>query len=638
MHGEGFFFQAFVYLAAAVVSVPIAKRLGLGSVLGYLLAGVAIGPFALGLIGDEGQDVMHFAEFGVVMMLFLIGLELQPALLWRLRGPILGLGGLQVASTTAAIAAIAVAVGFGWRPAVAVGMILALSSTAIVLQTLAEKGLTGTEGGRSAFSVLLFQDIAVIPMLALLPLLATTGGGHAASAGDHGSTWVEGLPAWGQTLAVLAAVSVIVVSGRYLTRPAFRFIARTRLREVFTAAALMLVIGIALLMTKVGLSPALGTFLAGVVLATSEYRHELETDIEPFKGLLLGVFFIAVGASIDFRLIAASPGLIAGLVAGLIALKLVLLLLLGRAFRLGLDQNLLFAFALAQGGEFAFVLFSFAGQHHVLDPGVTAPLVAAVAVTMALTPVLLLVNEKLLQPRVGTRESDDREADAIDESAPVIIAGYGRVGNIVGRMLTANGVEATVLDHDSDQVELLRRFGQRVFYGDASRRDLLESAGAATAKLLIIAVDDHDTVLKLVETARRRWPHLEILARATGRTEAYDLLDAGVDHVYRETFDSSLRLGIDALRILGHSAYDAHRRGRAFRRHDERMLRELAPHRGDRATYIREVNRRREEMERVLADDVADPASRHHDEGWDSDRLRADFGRTDRPTGPDSDT
>jgi monovalent cation:proton antiporter-2 (CPA2) family protein len=635
VHGEGFFYQAFVYLAAAVVSVPIAKRLGLGSVLGYLLAGVAIGPFVLGLIGDEGQDVMHFAEFGVVMMLFLIGLELQPALLWRMRGPILGLGGLQVALTTAALATVGIAVGLGWRPAVAVGMILALSSTAIVLQTLAEKGLMGTDGGRSAFSVLLFQDIAVIPMLALLPLLATTGGGHAASAGDHGSTWVEGLPAWGQTLAVLAAVAVIVVGGRYLTRPAFRFIARTRLREIFTAAALMLVIGIALLMTKVGLSPALGTFLAGVVLATSEYRHELETDIDPFKGLLLGVFFIAVGASIDFRLIAASPGLIAGLVAALIGIKLVLLLLLGRAFRLGLDQNLLFAFALAQGGEFAFVLFSFAGQHHVLGPDLTAPLVAVVAVTMALTPVLLLVNEKLLQPRVGTRERDEREADEMDEAAPVIIAGYGRVGNIVGRMLTANGVEATVLDHDSDQVDLLRRFGQRVFYGDATRHDLLESAGAANAKVLIVAVDDHETVLKLVETARKHWPHLEIMARAVGRTEAYDLLDAGVDHVYRETFDSSLRIGVDALRALGHPAYDAHRRGRAFRRHDERMLRELAAHRGDRATYIREANRRREEMERVLADDVADPASRHHDAGWDTDRLRADFGRRDGPSGSD---
>jgi len=631
MHGEGFFFQAFVYLTAAVISVPIAKRLGLGSVLGYLLAGVAIGPFALGLIGAEGQDVMHFAEFGVVMMLFLIGLELQPSLLWRMRGPILGLGGLQVTVTAAAIAGIATAVGLGWRPALAIGMILALSSTAIVLQTLAEKGLMGTDGGRSAFSVLLFQDIAVIPMLALLPLLATARGDHGADAGGHGSTWVEGLPAWGQTLAVLAAVAVIVVGGRFLTRPAFRFIARTRLREVFTAAALMLVIGIALLMTKVGLSPALGTFLAGVVLATSEYRHELETDIEPFKGLLLGVFFIAVGASIDFRLIASSPGLIAGLVAALIGLKLLLLLLLGRTFRLGLDQNLLFAFALAQGGEFAFVLFSFAGQHHVLGADVTAPLVAVVALTMALTPVLLLVNEKLLQPRVGTRERDDRAADELDEAAPVIIAGYGRVGNIVGRMLTANGVEATVLDHDSDQVDLLRRFGQRVFYGDASRHDLLESAGAASAKVLIIAVDDHDTVLELVETARKHWPHLEIMARATGRTEAYDLLDAGVDHVYRETFDSSLRIGVDALRALGHPAYDAHRRGRAFRRNDERLLRELAPHRGDRAAYIREVNRRREEMERILADEAADPTSRHHDAGWDSDGLREEYGH---PTAP----
>jgi CPA2 family monovalent cation:H+ antiporter-2/glutathione-regulated potassium-efflux system ancillary protein KefC/glutathione-regulated potassium-efflux system protein KefB len=487
MYGQGLFFQAFVYLSAAVVSVPIAKRLGLGSVLGYLIAGMVIGPFGFGLVGEEGQDVLHFAEFGVVMMLFLIGLELRPSLLWRLRAPILGLGGLQVGITAALIAAIGVAVSLPWGTALALGMILALSSTAIVLQTLAEKGLMGRDGGQSSFAVLLFQDIAVIPMLAIIPLLATSAGGAgAAEAAAHEEAWVQSLPAWAETLAVLGAVTAIVVGGRYFMRPIFRFIARTHMREIFTAAALLLVIGIALLMAQVGLSPALGTFLAGVVLANSEYRHELEADIDPFKGLLLGVFFIAVGASVDFGLIAERPGLVAGLVGALILLKFVVLFVLGRFFRMGLDQNLLFAFSLAQSGEFAFVLFSFATQHGVITANVANPLIAVVAISMAVTPLLMLLNERLVQPRFGTREREKGEADAIDEHNPVIIAGFGRFGSVVGRLLRANGVGATVLEYDSDHVELLRKLGLKVFYGDASRRDLLRSAGAEQARLLTI--------------------------------------------------------------------------------------------------------------------------------------------------------
>ena len=450
MAAEQVFVQTFVYLATAVLCVPLAKRLGLGSVLGYLIGGILIGPHVLGLVGEEGQDVMHFAEFGVVMMLFLIGLELQPRLLWRLRGPILGLGGSQVVVTAAAIAGVGIAAGLAWQVAVAVGASLALSSTAIVLQTLEEKGTLKSDGGQGAFSVLLFQDIAVIPMLALFPLLATLspGGGHHGedSHGPASVTWVEGLPAWGQTLAVLAAVALIVVAGLFLVRPILRYIARARLREIFTAAALLLVIGIALLMTKVGLSPALGTFLAGVVLANSEYRHQLESDVEPFKGLLLGVFFIAVGSAIDFELIGSSPGLIAMLVGGLLLLKFVVLLALGRAARMGVDQNLLFAFALAQGGEFAFVLFSFGVQNGVVPQDVASPLIAAVAVTMALTPLLLLVEERGIRPRVGTRTVATREPDAIDEENPVIIAGFGNFGNVVGRLLRANGIGATVLE------------------------------------------------------------------------------------------------------------------------------------------------------------------------------------------------
>jgi CPA2 family monovalent cation:H+ antiporter-2/glutathione-regulated potassium-efflux system protein KefB len=480
MNEEGLLVQAFVYLAAAVIAVPIAQRLGLGSVLGYLLAGVAIGPFALGLLGTGGQDVMHFAEFGVVMMLFVIGLELQPALLWRLRGPILGLGGLQVLVSTAVLAAAAIALGLPARGALAVGMTLSLSSTAIVLQTLNERGVLGTAGGQSAFAVLLFQDIAVIPMLAIFPLLAEPGA--VVSAADaHGEMVVSHLPAWGQTLAVLAAVGLVVAGGRFVLGPVLHQIARTRLREIFTAATLLLVVGIAILMSAVGLSPALGTFLAGVVLANSEFRHELESDIDPFKGLLLGLFFIAVGASIDFGLILEQPLVIIGLVAGIIATKLAVLLVLGRAFRLGVDQALLLAFALPQVGEFAFVLFSFADQQGVLAPTMTGPLVAAVALSMAVTPLLLLVNERLIQPRTGTRVAPARQADVVDEGGTVLIAGFGSFGATVGRLLRASGVHTTVLDIDSDRVDLLRRMGLTVYYGDATRHDLLHAAGAARA-------------------------------------------------------------------------------------------------------------------------------------------------------------
>ncbi len=631
MHAEGFFLQAFVYLAAAVVSVPIAKRLGLGSVLGYLLAGVAIGPFGLGVIGAEGQDVMHFAEFGVVMMLFLVGLELEPSLLWRLRGPILGMGGLQVALTAAVVAGLAMALGLRWQAGVAVGLILAMSSTAIVLQTLDEKGLLKTAGGQGSFAVLLFQDIAVIPILALFPMLAPHGPSHGGDAG-HATTWVAGLPAWGQTLAVLGAVAAIVVAGRFLVRPALRAIARTRLREVFTAAALLLVIGIALLMTQVGLSPALGTFLAGVVLANSEYRHELVSDVDPFKGLLLGLFFIAVGASVDFRLVAASPGLVTGLVAAVVLVKFLVLAGLGRVFRLGTDQGLLLAFALCQVGEFAFVLISFASQLGLLDAAVSGPLVAVVAISMALTPVLLTVNERLVQPRVGTRERPSREADAIDEHHPVIVAGFGRFGQTVGRLLKANGVGTTVLDLDSDRVDLLRRMGLTVFYGDASRHDLLHAAGADKARLLVLALDSPEKTLDLVHTVKRHFPHLTILARAFDRSDAYDLLDAGVDLIYRDTLDTSLRMGVDALQALGVRAYRAQRAARTFRRHDEESVRLMRASRGDGAAYIGALRERIADLERVLQADMAD-AGLSRDAGWDAEPLRQDFGRAASPPG-----
>ena len=631
MHGQEFFYQAFVYLTAAVVSVPIAKRLGLGSVLGYLVAGMVIGPFGIGLIGEEGQDVMHFAEFGVVMMLFLIGLELQPSRLWRLRGQLLGLGGLQVGLSTAAIAAVGLFCGLAWPAAVAVGMTLALSSTAFVLQILAEKNLGRTDAGQSAFSVLLFQDIAVIPMLALLPLLASGAvqhhgdgtGGHTTA---EGVTWVAGLPGWAQTLVVLAVVAGIVLAGRFLARHVLRFIARTRLPEIFTAAALMLVIGVALLMNKIGLSPALGTFIAGVVLADNEYRHELESDIEPFKGLLLAVFFIAVGASIDFDLVLTNPGTIAGLVGMLFVVKFVILFILGRVFKMGMDQNLIFAFALAQGGEFAYVLFSFATQSGVISRETANPLIAVVAISMALTPVFMAVNEKILLPRIGTKEKVDRDPDEIAEENPVIIAGFGRFGNIVGRLLAAQEVKTTVLEYDSDHVEVLRRLGFKVYYGDASRYDLLCAAGAERARLIVLALDDDNKILEMVRTIQKHFPHLTIMARASDRPQAYELLDAGVTHVYRETFDTSLQMAVDTLRLVGARAYQAHRAAKYFRRHDEESVHELAEMRHDKKAYITAARKRIQDLEQTLLEEKQDKGE-SRDAGWDTDSLQEEFAK-----------
>jgi monovalent cation:proton antiporter-2 (CPA2) family protein len=630
---ETFFTQALVYLGAAVVSVPLAKRFGLGSVLGYLLAGVIVGPFGLGLVGEEGQDVMHFAEFGVVMMLFVIGLELEPALLWRMRKPILGLGGLQVGLTTLLLSGGAVALGLSWQESLAVGMTLALSSTAIVLQTLAEKGLLKSSGGQASFSVLLFQDIAVIPMLALMPLL---GSGHHAPDGgsEHAAatTWIAGLSPWAATLVVLAAVASIVVGGRYLLRPAFRILGKVRMREIFTAAALLLVIGIALLMTRVGLSPALGTFLAGVVLAGSEYRHELESDIDPFKGLLLGLFFIAVGASIDFALIQQQFALVVGLTLAVVAVKFGVLAVLARVFRLGLDEALLFAFALPQMGEFAFVLLSFANQEGVLGQHITSPLVAAVALSMALTPLLLLLNERILQPRLGTRRAAERDADVIDEHNPVLIAGFGSFGSTLGRLLKANGVGTTVLDIDSERVELLRKLGLKVYYGDATRHDLLEIAGAGQARLLVVALDSPEHTLALVRTAQRHFPELTIMARAFDWQDAHDLVDAGVDHVYREALDASLRMGARALSLLGFRAFQAERATQKFLRHDEESVLQLSAWRREgRSEYLTQARRRIQDLEHLLLQDLRDP-DLDRDAGWDPESLREEF-RSGDPSG-----
>ena len=599
-------FQVFVYLVAAVIAVPLARRLGLGSVLGYLLAGIVIGPHALHLVGDGAEHVMHFAEFGVVMMLFLVGLELQPARLWAMRAQLLGLGGLQVVVTAALVTAAGVALGFEARVAFAAGLILAMSSTAIVLQSLQERSLLKTPAGDASFAVLLFQDIAVIPILALLPLLAVSADGSAPSAGA--SSGLAALPGWQRALIVLATVAAIIAIGRWLVNPVFRVIARTGQRELFTAAALLLVVGISLAMQLVGLSAALGTFLAGVVLANSEYRHELEADIEPFKGLLLGLFFITVGASIDFGLLRAQPGTIAALVAGLLVLKFVVLFALSRVFKLATPEGLLFGVALAQGGEFAFVLLSFVVDQGVLTSAQAAPLVAAVAVSMAATPLLFVLHARVVTPRFAQPRGPARAADAIDADAqenPVIIAGFGRFGHIIGRLLRASHVGTTVLDLDAEQVEIVRRLGIKVFSGDATRVELLHAAGAAHAKIIIIAIDDEQKSVALAETVQKHFPHLKIYARAVGRVHAYEYQKRGIRHFYRETLGTSLDLGVDVLRELGYRRSQATRAALLFKRHDEQSVRELAQFWEDDDAYFKNARQHIEAFEQMFASDAA---------------------------------
>ena len=610
METEGLLFQAFIYLFAAVITVPIAKQLGLGSVLGYLLAGVAIGPYVLGLVGHGGGGVMHVAEFGVVMMLFLVGLELRPNLLWRLRGPILGTGGLQVILTTLAIAVLALFAGVTVQQGLAIGMIFSASSTAIALQSLSEKGLLTSKGGQTSFSVLLFQDIAVIPILAVLPLLAVSN-----DVGVRASNFNPSDTPWQRALIVLGIVLAIVLGGRFLIRPVFRYLASIRLQEIFTAAALLLVVGIALAMQKVGLSPALGTFLAGVVLAESEYRHELESDIEPFKGLLLGLFFISVGASIDLPLVKERPLLIAGLVFGLLLVKFLLLMLIGKITKLEKSQSFTFAFALAQGGEFAFVLISFAAQNQVLNESIGNTLVATVALSMVASPFLFTVNEKLVQPRFSSR-LPDREEDEIDEKGnPVILAGFGRFGHIVGRVLNLKGVKTTVLDLDADQVALVRKLGLKVFYGDASRLELLRAAGADQAKLLIVAIDDEEKSLLIVETAQKHFPNLKIFARAFGRDHADRLIEQGVENIFRETLGSSLDLTVAALRALGFRAYEAQRAARFFRDYDEESVRALAPYAKNEKELISQARERIQTLEQLM--EAERSQVRYSDTGWE---------------------
>ncbi|CAK1748645.1 K(+) : H(+) antiporter KefC [Vibrio crassostreae] len=576
----GYFLQAFIYLVAAVIAVPIAKRLGLGSVLGYLIAGVVIGPI-IGLVGEETTTIQHFAEFGVVMMLFLVGLELEPKMLWAMRNRLMGLGGLQVGGTTAIVMGIALFFGQPWTIALTIGLIFALSSTAIVLQTFNEKGLSKTEGGKNAFSVLLFQDIAVIPMLAFIPLLALpelieAAQSAVASASDHHEelSLVAGLPGWAYGLVITASIAIVVVGGHFLSRPLFRFVASSGLREIFTATALMLVIGIAALMSLVGLSPALGTFLAGVVLANSEFRHELESNIDPFKGLLLGLFFITVGAGINFDVLFNDFGLIIGLTLGVMLLKALVLFTLALIFKIKNSDRWLFTLSLAQAGEFGFVLLSFSAQNHVLPAGIVQTLSLVVALSMFLTPGLFILFDKVILPRYE-QKSNDREEDTIEEKGTVIIAGIGRFGQIVNRLLVSNDVNTVVLDHQANQVDLLRSINIKSYFGDATRHDLLHTAGIEEAAMLVVAIDNQDSSVELVKYVKHTYPKVKILARAFDRGHSYRLREAGADFVESETYHSALEMGAEALRSLGHHPFFVEQQKSTYKRVESRKSEKL---------------------------------------------------------------
>lgn len=580
-----FLILAFLFLAAGVISVPIASRLGLGSVLGYLIAGIAISPLLSALHVDV-VSIQHFAEFGVVMMLFLVGLELEPKMLWQMKTRLLGLGGLQVGLTLLGVAGIAMLFGQQWSVSLAIGMVLALSSTAIVLQTLNEKGLMKSDGGQSSFSVLLFQDIAVIPMLAILPLLALpelaevashASDGHGGD-GDHGTNIdiMSGLPGWAQGLVTLGAVGLVIAVGTVLTRPLFNFVASAGLRELFTATALMMVVGIALLMTLVGLSPALGTFLAGVVLANSEYRHELESDIDPFKGLLLGLFFITVGAGVNFALLFENFGSVIAMTLGLIALKAGILIILAKVFNVNAGDKWLFSLGLAQAGEFGFVLLSFTVANHVIPKDVADQLLLVVALSMLLTPALFILYDKVIAPRYAA--TTDKDPDDITEKGNVIIAGHGRFGGIINRLLSWSGHKTVVLDYSASQLEMLRAFGVKAFYGDASRPDLLHAAGIEDAELFIVAIDDKDKATEMVHYVHHTYPHVKIIARAIDRQHVYELYAAGCREIIRETFDSSIRAARTALEMMGSRSFDAELMVQDFIERDRHIIQEMAPH------------------------------------------------------------
>nr|WP_319565378.1 glutathione-regulated potassium-efflux system protein KefC [uncultured Rhodoferax sp.] len=590
-HTPAWLISSFIYLSAAVIAVPLSKALGLGSIIGYLVAGIAIGPWGLGLVSDV-QEILHFAEFGVVLMLFLVGLELEPHRLWSLRRPIFGWGSAQVMGCALVLTAVAMGLGVDWRTALVGGLGLALSSTAIALQVMGERNLLPTTGGQSSFAILLFQDVAAIPILALLPLLGVVSA-------STGSPVMAGKEF--EAFKIVAVIAGIVLGGRLALRPMFRWIARSNTPEIFTAAALLLVVGTAALMQWVGLSMALGAFLAGVLLAESEYRRELETDLEPFKGLLLGLFFIAVGMSIDFGVLLASPGLMAAVVVGFLAVKSAVIFSLARMMKLPYQERPVFTLLLAQGGEFAFVVFQSAASVNAIAAQTASLLIGAVVVSMLASPLILVAMDRLLMPRYVRCGVPVVDEISEPQSAPIIIAGFGRYGQIISRVLLAQGIAVTVLDHDAEMIEVARKFGYRVFYGDATRLDLLRTAGAERARIFVVAVDDVEQSLKMVDLVQAHFPQLQIVARARDVTHWNKLRDRNIMLVERELFESSLRSARSVLELLGLDPDAALQSTLRFRQHNLELFEKLHPHYKDSAKMIAVIKQGRQQLEEQMA-------------------------------------
>lgn len=614
---HSFLFQALVFLIAAVLCVPIAKKLGMGSVLGYLIAGIILGPFVLGFIGAEGEDILHASEFGVVMLLFIIGLELDPKEFWGLRKAILGFGSLQVFGTSLLLF-LCFIYFFNWSVnlSIAVSLSMALSSTAIILQTLKEKGISNTIPGQASFSILIFQDIMVIPILAILPLLAIPGVAPATT--NH--TLISGLPGYAQTFVVFGVIGLVYVVTRFVVTPLLNLIVKVNLKEVFVAAALTIVIGVSYAMTLVGLSPALGAFLAGIVLATTEYRHSLESTIEPFKGLLLGLFFIAVGSTINFGIIASKPVEIVSMVLGVMIVKGIVIFAIGKLFKMSFKNNILTALLLSQVGEFAFVLLNFSTTLHILDKSTFDLLMAVTAISMVVTPVLLVIYEIVQKFTMKNVEVPKQKPDEIHSKHDVILIGFGHFGSTIGRFLRANGISATILDSDPDRVTMLRKMGFNVYFGDGTDVDLLHAAGAEKAKYLIATVDPPSVNQQIISLVSKHFPHIEIIARAKNRYDAYELLDMGLQSIYRETLYTAVHLAVDLLTKLGVRAYTAERKGQDFITFDESAMKKLANDRHDTKQYILNVREQIELQEKLLSEDLHFTLTQH-DSAWDSEAL-----------------
>ena len=620
-------FEAIVFLAGAIICVSIAKRLGLSSVIGYLLAGVLIGPYVFGFIGNEGEDIMHFAEFGVVVMLFLIGLEIEPKNFWNMRKTIVGMGGIQVGGTMLLSYIFFTVLGFEWKVALVISMAVALSSTAIAMQTIKEKGLMETTFGSSSFSILLFQDIIVIFMLGFIPLLSNTDANASAENQSDHTNLLDGLPLGLQTLSIILSVIVIIVAGRYLIVPMLRKVAKTGVRELLIAAAFLIVFGISLLMEFVGLSPALGAFLGGVVLSNSEFKHELESTLEPFKNLMLGLFFMAVGASINFIVIANSPVEIGGILVAIIILKGIVLYITGHIFKLKLDQKLLLTCSLAQIGEFAFVLLSFAFGLNILEQEQMDMMLVITALSMSLTPIIGIINERFILPKIGTKESVKRPMDHIAKTQKIILVGFGHFGSTIGRFLRSHGVEATILDHDSNRVDFLRKMGFEVYYGDATRLDLLESAGIAEAKIIICATNKIAVSKAIGKIIKEKYPHVEFMIRTKNRYDAYELLNLGNENIYRESLETSLTLAKDVLSKMGFRKYTLNRQVQNFIKYDEDSLRRLSQEPKDEKNYIFKAKKELEQQEKFLNEDFKRGIV-EYDNHWDSEHIRKALNKT----------